>query len=243
MKKILPVLFFFLCFYLIYTFWPQGKQSFASKAEQTVYLFLGPPGAGKGVQADNLSAAFQIPHISTGDLFRENIKKGTPYGVKAKSLIEAGQLAPDQLVLDMLFDRVSQKDCVKGYILDGFPRTVFQAEALEKYLNAKDSKLIVVNFQASDDVVVERIAGRLVCKSCLKVHNLKTLGDNKICPECSGELYQRSDDNAAVVLKRLQVYHAETKPLEDYYKSQLIEVNSEQPSGQVFTELLQKIAS
>ncbi len=227
-----------------------GLCAFASGTNEPttrdVIILMGPPGSGKGTQAVRLSKELGFPHISTGDLFRENISKNTGLGRKAKSYINTGNLVPDSLVLDMLFARVAQPDCSKGYLLDGFPRTIPQAEALDKHLTKQD-RLIVLNLEASDDVIFKRIEGRLSCKQCGSVYNRyfsppKTEGT---CDKCGGELVQRSDDRAEVVRERLKVYHQQTEPLIDYYrqKNVLDSVNGEENPDEVFKELLAKYRS
>lgn len=193
-------------------------QEGATKKQQRVVVLLGPPGSGKGTQAVRLTKELGIPHISTGDLFRENISKNTELGKRAKSYMDAGKLVPDEVVLDMLFDRVSRPDTANGYLLDGFPRTLPQAEALEKHLG-KGVELIVIDLEVPDDVIVKRAEGRLTCKNCGNVHN-KYFSPPKVegqCDKCGGELVQRPDDKAEVVLERLRVYHSQTKPLVDFY--------------------------
>jgi adenylate kinase len=183
-----------------------------------IILLLGPPGSGKGTQAVTLAKDLNIPHISTGDLFRENLRGNTPLGQKARTFIESGKLVPDEIVLDMLFKRVESKDCENGYLLDGFPRTIAQAEALSNYLKS-DANLIVVNLTVPDDVITKRAEGRLTCRNCSNVHN-KYFSPPKVegkCDICHGELFQRSDDTLAVVQERLNVYRLQSKPLEDYY--------------------------
>jgi len=209
--------------------------------EKTIVVMLGPPGSGKGTQAMKLTREVGIPHISTGDLFRDNIAKGTELGIQAKGFIEAGKLTPDQLVLDMLFDRISRADCANGFLLDGFPRTVPQAEALDKKLQGK-AKLLVINLTASDSLIEKRIEGRRTCKSCSEVYNIyfsppKVPGQ---CDRCQGELYQRADDAAAVVQERLRVYNDQTKPLIGYYTKQgiLITVNGEGSADSVYQQLI-----
>jgi len=186
-----------------------------------VIILLGAPGSGKGTQATELAKSYSLPHISTGDLFRDNIKNGTPLGQKAKSFIDKGQLVPDSLVFDMLFDRLGKPDCQKGYILDGFPRNVSQAETLKGKLQDK-VRLSIFNLKISDDEVIKRLTSRLTCKKCGHIFNTintppKTAG---VCDVCGGELYQRPDDTEAVIRERLKVYHEQTQPVEDYYRGQ-----------------------
>jgi adenylate kinase len=207
-----------------------------------VVILLGPPGAGKGTQAVRLSAELGLPHVSTGDLFRENSAQGTPLGLKAKSYLDSGGLVPDDLVLEMLFDRVSRPDCARGYLLDGFPRTLPQAEALAARLG-RNTEIQVLDINVPDDVIIERLTGRRTCRSCSKVQHLrfsppKTDGR---CDACGGELHQRSDDTPEVVAKRLDVYHKQTLPLAAWYKKRglLREVDGNRPPDQVFQSLRQ----
>jgi adenylate kinase len=188
---------------------------------QRVVILLGPPGAGKGTQATRLGAALGLAHVSTGDLFRENLSKGTVLGQKARGFMDAGQLVPDQLVLDMLFDRVSKSDCSKGYLLDGFPRTIPQAEALEKSLEVGGAQVCVLNLRVPDALLLERITGRRTCKACGNAQHLKYSAPKVAgrCDKCGGELAQRSDDSADVFGKRLQVYREQTQPLEAFYEA------------------------
>lgn len=215
-----------------------------SKLHQKVVILLGPPGSGKGTQATRLSKELSIPHISTGDLFRENISKNTDLGKRAKEYTNAGKLVPDELVLDMLFERVSQPDCVKGYLLDGFPRTLAQAEAFGKHLPAI-TDLTVLNLDVPDDLIVKRIEGRLTCKQCGNIHNryFSPPKNENECDKCSGQLEQRTDDNAQVVKERLRNYHSQTKPLIDYYskKGVLFTVDGTQSPDNVFQALLKKL--
>lgn len=205
-----------------------------------VIILLGPPGSGKGTQALLLSKELKLPHISTGDLFRDNISRNTPLGQKAKAHLDAGKLCPDDLVIDMLFDRVSQPDCAQGYLLDGFPRTIPQSEALDKHLKA-NTRVIALNLLVRDESIVKRIEGRLTCRNCGSVYNLHFSPPTKkgICDKCGGELYQRTDDSAAVVQERLKVYHKQTAPLVEYYtkKKVLINVNGDASPEIVFQNL------
>ena len=186
-------------------------------------IMLGAPGAGKGTHAKKITEKFGIPAISTGDIFRENIKNGTELGKKAKEYMDAGNLVPDELVCDLVVDRLKQDDCKNGYILDGFPRTIPQAEALTAAL-AKDDDAIdyALEIFIEDQAIIDRMSGRRVCKSCGATDHVvnippKTEG---VCDECDGELIVRDDDAPETVKKRLDVYHEQTAPLIDYYKKQ-----------------------
>lgn len=186
-------------------------------------IMLGAPGAGKGTHAKKITEKFGIPAISTGDIFRENIKNGTELGKKAKEYMDAGNLVPDELVCDLVVDRLKQDDCKNGYILDGFPRTIPQAEALTAAL-AKDDDAIdyALEIFLEDQAIIDRMSGRRVCKSCGATYHVvnippKTEG---VCDECDGELIVRDDDAPETVKKRLDVYHEQTAPLIDYYKKQ-----------------------
>ncbi|MFJ9410355.1 adenylate kinase [Streptomyces sp. NPDC101393] len=187
-------------------------------------VLVGPPGAGKGTQAAYLAKNLQIPHISTGDLFRANISKGTPLGVEAKSYMDAGNLVPDSVTIGMAEDRMNQDDASGGFLLDGFPRNLGQAQALDDYLKAKGLTLdAVLDLEVPEDEVVKRIAGRRICRNDsshvfhAEYNKPKSEG---VCDACGGELYQRDDDREETVRKRLEVYHTETEPIIDYYKAQ-----------------------
>jgi adenylate kinase len=210
-----------------------------------VVILLGPPGAGKGTQAVRLAAALGLPHVSTGDLFRENREKGTPLGRRAKEFMDQGQLVPDDLVLEMLFDRVSRKDCAQGYVLDGFPRTLPQAEALAKRLPPSAS-VQVVNLVVPDRSIVERISGRRICRSCKNIQHVKTSPPRVAgrCDQCGGELEQRTDDSESVLRERLAVYHRQTQPLEETYRSAgvLVEIDGDRAPDLVFDSLRQALA-
>lgn len=181
-------------------------------------IFLGAPGAGKGTQAEIVAQKAGIPTISTGVILREAIKNKTPLGVSAQSYIEKGQLVPDELVIDILTDRLSQDDCKNGYILDGFPRTIAQAEALDK-MNITIDK--VVNIFVPDDKIVERLAGRRSCSGCGATYHVvyNPSKDGVHCTNCGKELTQRSDDKPETILNRLEVYHNQTAPLEEFYRN------------------------
>jgi len=212
----------------------------------TVIVLLGPPGAGKGTHAGPLSEKLSLPHISTGDLFRSHIREQSKLGAIAKSYIDAGKLVPDALALDMLFDRISKSDCAQGCILDGFPRTVAQAEALDQRFKG-EAQLVALNFDIPDQALVERITGRIACKECGRPYHLRfdPPKNPTRCDGCGGTLYQRADDTVEIVLKRLEVYHAQTKPLIDYYKQgalRLKNIDSNQRKDQVLNDLLEAVA-
>jgi adenylate kinase len=185
-------------------------------------VFLGPPGAGKGTQAKILIERYGIPQVSTGDMLREHRAKGTELGKKAQEYMDKGQLVPDEIILGMVKERLSQPDCQKGFILDGFPRTVAQAEALDKLLSEMGKKLdFALALIVPDDLLVERLTGRRTCKSCGMMYHIK-YKPPKVegkCDVCEGELYQRPDDNEETVRNRLKVYHEQTAPLIEYYKN------------------------
>ncbi|GEB56509.1 adenylate kinase [Streptomyces gardneri] len=187
-------------------------------------VLVGPPGAGKGTQAAYLAKNLGIPHISTGDLFRANISQGTELGVEAQSYMKAGQLVPDSVTIGMAKDRMEQADAVNGFLLDGFPRNVAQAEALDEILKAGHVQLdAVLDLEVPEDEVVKRIAGRRICRNDsshvfhVTYNAPKTAG---VCDACGGELYQRDDDSEETVRRRLEVYHTETEPIIDYYRAQ-----------------------
>ena len=180
------------------------------------FIFLGPPGAGKGSLAVKVAEDYKIPHISTGDIFRANIKAQTPLGVKVKAIIDSGSLVSDELTFELVKDRLSQDDCKNGYILDGFPRTIPQAEMLETLV----SDVKVVNFTIKDEIVIRRLSTRRVCKSCGANFNVLTLPPKVegVCDKCGGELYQRDDDKQESILHRMDVYREQTEPLISFYK-------------------------
>ena len=181
------------------------------------FVFLGPPGAGKGSLAVKVAEDYKIPHISTGDIFRANIKAQTPLGVKVKAIIDSGSLVSDELTFELVKDRLAQDDCKNGYILDGFPRTIPQAEMLDSLV----ADLKVVNFQIADEIVIGRLSTRRVCKACGANYNIKTLPPKVegVCDKCGGELYQRDDDKQESILHRMDVYREQTEPLINYYKN------------------------
>ena len=182
-------------------------------------ILMGPPGAGKGTQAEKLVEVYQIPHISTGDMFRKAQKDGTELGLKAKSYMEQGQLVPDEVVIDIIRDRLAQPDCANGFVLDGFPRTIAQAEALDA-MGVRIDK--VIDIEVSDDRITARMSGRRVCEKCGASYHLlyKKPETDGACDTCGGALVQRRDDHPDTVRERLRVYHEQTEPLKTYYQQQ-----------------------
>lgn len=178
-------------------------------------IFLGPPGAGKGTQAAGVSAHLHVPHISTGDMFRAAIKNETPTGLEAKRYIDAGQLVPDSVTIAMVCERLAMDDCAGGYLLDGFPRTVDQAKALDE-ISSPDA---VVDIDVPDDRLLARLTGRRVCTKCSGTFHISKLADESVCPVCGGPVIQRDDDKPATISNRLKVYHEQTAPLIGYYSA------------------------
>ena len=206
-------------------------------------IMLGAPGAGKGTQAKKIAEKYGIPHISTGDIFRANIKNQTELGMKAKAYMDQGALVPDELTLELIMDRFTNDDCKNGYVLDGFPRTIPQAEALTKALADKqDAVDYAINVDVPDEAIVTRMSGRRACLACggtyhIKFNPTKVEG---ICDACGGELVLRNDDKPETVQKRLDVYHEQTQPLIDYYQTQNIlkEVDGTLPLEDVFGAII-----
>ena len=201
-------------------------------------ILLGAPGAGKGTQATRLAEKYGIPHISTGDIFRANIKNATPIGVVAKSYIDKGQLVPDEVTVEIVKQRLLEEDCANGYLLDGFPRNIFQAEELDKF-SSIDS---VVDIEVDLSKLLKRITGRRVC-ACGESYHVDFLQGSDVCARCGGKLYQRNDDNEETVNSRLSVYKKQTEPLVDYYKKagKLLEINGDQTIDGVFEEITDKL--
>lgn len=184
-------------------------------------VLLGPPGAGKGTQAVKIAEKYHIPHISTGDIFRKNIKEGTPLGKKAQEYTAKGELVPDDLVIGLVEDRLTEDDCKNGFLLDGFPRTVYQAEKFDAYLKERGQAIDkVLDIDVEKDILIERMIGRRVCKDCGATYHIKNMPPKKegVCDVCGGELYQRADDTLETVTNRQQVYLEQTAPLIDYYE-------------------------
>lgn len=209
-------------------------------------LLMGPPGAGKGTQAAQLVENFKIPHISTGDMFRAAVKEGTELGKQAKACMDAGQLVPDSVTIGIVKERLAKNDCQKGFILDGFPRTIAQAEALDRTLAELAIKLDrVVNITAPDSELVGRMTGRRICKGCGATYHVAFNAPKQtgICDKCGGELYQRDDDQEKTVINRLSVYQVQTQPLIEYYqdKGLYTEINGLQPIKNVLKDIVDSL--
>lgn len=204
-------------------------------------ILLGAPGAGKGTQASKIVQAYRLPHISTGDIFRENIKNQTPVGVLAKSYIDKGQLVPDAVTCEIVEERIELDDCKNGYMLDGFPRTIAQAEALDKMAKVD----VVINIDVDLSLLIDRLCGRRVCKDCGESYHVSRLNGAMTCARCGGELFQRKDDNPETVRKRLEVYNAQTAPLISYYekKGLLFNVQGNATPEEVFASVSKKLDS
>ena len=207
-------------------------------------IMLGAPGAGKGTQAKKIAEKYQIPHISTGDIFRANIKGGTELGMKAKTFMDQGMLVPDEITIGMLMDRIGQEDCINGYVLDGFPRTIPQAESLTKALAERGEKVdYAINVDVPAENIINRMSGRRACLGCGATYHITFNPPVKegICDTCGQELVLRDDDKPETVKKRLDVYHQQTQPLIDYYKNAevLAEVDGTQPMDAVFQGIVE----
>lgn len=205
-------------------------------------ILMGPPGAGKGTQAEKIKAAYPIPHISTGDMFREAVSNKTPLGMEAKKYMDEGKLVPDEVTIGIVEEMLNQPDCQEGFLLDGFPRTVAQAEALDKIMAKMGKKLeAAINIQVPDEVLIDRMTGRVTCKECKAVYHLKFNPPAKegVCDKCGGELVERSDDRGDIVRKRLEVYNEQTNPLIEYYRGTgiLYNIDGNRPTEEVFADI------
>ena len=202
-------------------------------------VLLGAPGAGKGTQAVRLAERYKVPHISTGDIFRKNIKERTPIGVEAKSYIDKGQLVPDEVTIRIVKDRLQEKDCENGYLLDGFPRNVFQAKALDDFSEVDK----VVNIDVPLHKLMRRITGRRVCGKCGESYHIDYLDGKTECGKCGGNLTRRADDNEETVKSRLDVYVGQTAPLTEYYKERgvLVDVDGDGTMDEVFETIVRKL--
>ena len=202
-------------------------------------IFLGPPGAGKGTQAQRICDALSIPQISTGDILRKAIKEQTQTGVKAKSYIDAGKLVPDEVIIDIVKDRLAQQDCANGYILDGFPRTVPQAEALSGIADIQ----AVIELEVPDEHIINRLGGRRVCLNCGATYHITLLGGRTVCAKCGEQLVHRNDDKPETIANRLSVYHEQTAPVASYYeqKGLLTRINGSQEMDLVFADIMKAL--
>lgn len=211
-------------------------------------VLLGPPGAGKGTQAETIVKAYEIPHISTGDMFRSAVKEGTKLGMEAKAYMDAGALVPDELTIGIVKERLQKLDCQKGFLLDGFPRTLAQADALDKLLQELGSSLdAVLNIEVPFEDLITRLTGRFICRQCQAPYH-KVFNPPKqagICDLCGGELYQRADDSEATVTARLEVYNRQTAPLISYYanSNRLITINGQGSVEEVGKSVLAALGS
>lgn len=197
-------------------------------------ILLGAPGAGKGTQAAMIAEEFKVPHISTGDILRRNMKEGTPLGLKAKAFVESGGLVPDEVVIGLVEDRLSQEDCKNGYILDGFPRTIAQAEALDKVARID----LAINIDVPFETIIDRLGGRRVCV-CGETYHVSMLNGETTCKRCGKELFIRDDDKPETVENRLKVYSDQTQPLIDYYRSQnkVVDIKANGTKEEIFADI------
>lgn len=209
-------------------------------------VLLGPPGAGKGTQAARIVEKYGVPHISTGDIFRANIKAGTELGKRAQEYMNRGELVPDELVVEIATDRLAADDCKEGFLLDGFPRTVFQAEKLDEFMASKGRKIEhVLNIEVGRDDLMARLTGRRVCKSCGASFHVVNIPPKQegICDNCGAELVQRADDNEETASNRIEVYNRETKPLIDYYEKagNIVNIDGGKAAEEVFAAIADRL--
>lgn len=209
-------------------------------------VLLGPPGVGKGTQASSIVKKYDVPHISTGDIFRANIKEGTKLGLEAKSYMDKGLLVPDELVVSIVKDRLTHDDCKDGFLLDGFPRTIEQADALDEELASMGLSLDkVINLSADKNILLERVVGRRICKTCGATYHIKFNPPKVegVCDLDQGELYQREDDTEETVSTRIEVYGKETQPLIDYYKNKnlLVDIDGTAPIEKIFETIVESL--
>jgi len=206
-------------------------------------VFIGPPGVGKGTYATAISKKYGIPHISTGDILREEVKKGSEIGLKAREYMERGELVPDGIIIEIIRRRLAEEDCKKGFILDGFPRTLPQAEALDRITRID----LVLNFVAPDEVIIERLSGRRICRVCGAIYHVKYMPPKVPgkCDKCGGELYQREDDKPEVVRRRLEVYRKRTEPVIQYYRDKgvLVDVDASEQADVVVPRIVRVLES
>jgi len=219
-----------------------SKEGEAMATEPKYVVLLGPPASGKGTQAAQLREALHLPHVASGDLFRENLRQETDLGLKARAYMDLGELVPDDITIAMVMDRLSQPDCAIGALLDGFPRTIAQAEALDQALAAQGHRISMVpNITVPDEVLVERVSGRRICRACGESYHVRFNPPQQpgVCDNDGGELYQRDDDKPETVRQRLKVYWEQTSPLIDYYRKQgvLVEIDGNQSIEAVQADL------
>jgi adenylate kinase len=210
-------------------------------------IMLGPPGAGKGTQARMMGEALKFPHISTGDMLRESQRSGTELGKKAKAFMESGALVPDELVNDIVAERLIREDCSRGFILDGYPRTIAQAQFLASLFSRNDTRSLSIGVEVGDDVLIQRLSSRWTCPKCGKIFNASqdpTKAGGR-CDACDESLVQRKDDTAGVIAERLEVYHRTTRPLIQHYREQssYVEVNGDKPVQEIFGAIMNIIAN
>lgn len=202
-------------------------------------VMVGAPGSGKGTQSTKIAEKYGIVHISTGDVFRACVSSDHPLGKLIESYISKGKLVPDELVIEMVKDRLSQDDCKNGFILDGFPRSIYQAEELEKITQID----CVINLEVSESILMERLCGRRSCRQCKHISHIEFIGDSTVCPVCGGELYIRDDDKPDTIHHRMEVYERETKPIVGFFegKGSLLHIDANRPSQEVFASIVEAL--